>query len=161
MLSVCVVATANSWAFGIYEMKSIDFKCHVFLVPLLKLSEFLNSRELPVYPFDHVIGLYFWVLPLKTLQVCLYLCWNWSDAVTTGHSHFARTALGQLPNGSDSSSSLQRCWWLWPGQKGKQWLLFDVPHVEMIWAVFQRGDYLSLPSLTTTFSSFTEVPKLF
>lgn len=30
----------------------------------------------------------------------------------------------------------------------KQWLLFEVPHVDMIWAAFQRADDLSLPSLT-------------
>ena len=72
-------------------------KCHVFLNPLLKRSEFLNSCELPMYPFDHVIGLYFWVLPLKTLQVHLHLCWSWSDTVMTGRNHFARTALEQLP----------------------------------------------------------------
>ena len=53
------------------------------------------------------------------------------------------------PNGSNSSS-LQCCWWLRPGWKGKQRLLFEVPHVEMIQAGFQRGNYLSLPSLTTT-----------
>lgn len=30
----------------------------------------------------------------------------------------------------------------------KQWLFFEVPHVDMIWAVFQRANELSLPSLT-------------
>lgn len=142
-----------------------SFKCRLFLAPLLKLSELLNSCELPVYPFDYVIGLYFWVLPLKTLQGCLYLCWTWSDAVVTGCNHFARTNLGAAasaaPDGSDSSSSPQHCWRLWPGQEGRQRLLFEVPHAEMIWAILQRGNYLSFPSLTTAFSSFAEVPKLF
>lgn len=30
----------------------------------------------------------------------------------------------------------------------KQWLLFEVPHEDMIQAAFQRADDLSLPSLT-------------
>lgn len=89
-------------------------------------------------------SLYFCVLPLKTLW-SLSLYWNCS---------FARTALEQLPGQPQMSETAhplhQGWWWMWPGPKGRQWKgkLFEVPHVGMRWAVFQRGNCLSLPSLT-------------